>query len=123
VGGRVGLFAAEIRELEGMSVDGDLPLVREFLGCADVIEVSMGEEDGLGGRAEALMGPLADVAGRKREAGVDERPRTGVVSDGKDVDEEDAEAEDVIGDMGQGNDVFFRKGYGGHRALGKETQL
>jgi hypothetical protein len=85
-----------------------------------MIEVAVGKDNGLRGSAEALVGPLADIAGGKGEAGVDQSPGPAAVNDSENIDEQDAEAEDIVGDIGEGNDILFGKGDGGHEGhLGK----
>jgi hypothetical protein len=97
VGGRVFLFASEVRGLKLVRVDGNVPVIGELAGGADVIEVSVGKDDGQGRSGEVLLSPVANQGGGVREASVNEGPTVIGVADSEDVHERDAKAFDAFG--------------------------
>ncbi|GMA75319.1 hypothetical protein GCM10025880_17360 [Methylorubrum aminovorans] len=61
---------------EAVGVDGDVPLLRQILQHADMVEMAVGQDDGRrpGALAEAGGGGVADRRLRARNAGIDEDP-------------------------------------------------
>lgn len=68
VGCGIGLFAGEVGEFGGVGLDGDVPLVGELARFAGVVEVAVGEHDGVGWRVEELASPRADAVSGERTA-------------------------------------------------------
>ncbi len=66
-----------------MRVDRHVPLVSQILRRADVVEVPVGEHDGVWGPAEILFSPVLDAGGGERDRRVDQRPRAVLVRDAR----------------------------------------
>lgn len=60
-----------------MSVDGNVPLLAEFLEGSDVIEMAVRKNDGAGVGSEVLLCPAPNLTCGVRKSGVDQSPRVG----------------------------------------------
>ena len=94
---RIFLFASEVRGLKLVRVDGDVPVIGEIAGGADVIEVAVGKDNGQGRSGEVPLSPFANERGGVREASVYQGPTVIGVADSEDVHEGDAKALDAFG--------------------------
>lgn len=73
-----------------------------------MIEVSVGENDGLRRPWELLFRPATNGAFTKRKPGIDQYPGMVRIGDGKYVDEDDPEPVDVIRYSIHWRDLVFR---------------
>jgi hypothetical protein len=113
IAGGIAVSGVEVREFEGVGVDGGIgPVLEEFRQAAGVVEVAVGEEDGAGaGGAEEFGGGIEDAVGVAFGAGVDKDEFVGVDGDEVGVGDAGGEAVDVWGDL---------LGGGGHASGGVE---
>jgi len=100
IGRRIVGAAREVRRLQPVGVDGDVPALRQTPHRAGVIEVAMGQDDGRGprARAEAPLRLADDGTTRGRHAGIDQHPAPvprPALADEADVDDGKLEARDV----------------------------
>jgi len=82
-------------------------MISQIGGGANVIEVAVREDDGVGRRAEMPLGPTTDIGCGKRQPGIDQGPCAVWMTDAEDIYEEHAQAVNPIGDGINRLNLFF----------------
>jgi len=84
----------QVRKLFLVRVDRNFPLLDQIFNRANMVEVSVRQDDGLRFcvLAEMLLGPMLYFPGGKKQAGVYQCPPTARRRNGEKVDKEDSQA-------------------------------